>query len=58
VTTNKAKINFEKCPVAPWRFVILKIESKKKENSCRGRAKERAFFFVDVRGGYGSNRAL
>jgi hypothetical protein len=31
-------INFEKFPVSPRRFDILNIESKEKENSCRGRA--------------------
>jgi hypothetical protein len=25
-------------PVTPWQFDILEIESKKKQNSCRGRA--------------------
>jgi hypothetical protein len=38
VIAKKGNIKFEIFPVYPLRFGILEIESKKKTNSCRGRA--------------------
>ena len=43
---KKAKINFKKCPLYPLQFDILKIESKKKEISCKRRAERCAFFIL------------
>lgn len=55
---KKGNINFEKFPVAPLQFDILKIESKKKEKTLEeGTPQGVPFVFVERSEGPGESGA-